>query len=908
VKKKLFVIDGHALCYRAYYAFINNPLKNSKGQNTSAIFGFARMLLKLLNDQNPDYLIAAFDPPKKSFRFQMYPEYKAKRAKMPDDLRPQIEEIKHMLSVLGILKVEHDDYEADDVLGTVAAKYASKDMEVVLVTGDKDAYQLVNDNVKIFANKKGIVDFELLDREKIIDKLGLAPEQIIDYMALMGDASDNIPGVGGIGEKTALKLISEYKTLDNLYNHLEQIKGKVKEYLSDKKGMAYLSKDLVTIRTNVPVEINLNDAIIPELKSEKAKNYFLEMEMSSLADELSGSTGSAGSNQEKDKNIGQKPEAKKKYAIIRKVIELKPVIKQIYEHGEVCVDTETSSLNPIEAELVGISLSIEENEGWYVPVYGCSLFDNEEIDSAGLLETLKPMLEDTKIKKIGQNIKYDLLVLKSAGIEMKNIFFDTMIAAYLIDPEGRVNMDDLAEKYLSYKTIHYEELVGKGKNALSISEVPIEKVAEYSIEDADITYRLYKLFKTKLKDEELEKLFYDIEMPLVTVLAIMEWNGVKIDVARFAELNTENQKMLDSVQKKIFELAGQKFNINSTRELAAILFEKLGLKPVRKTKTGFSTDIRVLEELKGRHDIIDHLISFRTLAKLKNTYIEKLPQIISPKTGRIHTSYNQTITATGRLSSSNPNLQNIPVRDEFGKKIRSAFIAPMGHVLISADYSQIELRLAAHFSCDGNMVKAFKNNTDIHSLTASSVFNVAIDTVTPDMRRQAKIINFATIYGVSPFGLSQQADIDMHQAADFIKKYFETYPGFKKYIDDTVAFAKEYGYVKTLLGRKRYVPEINSENNFRKEGAVRVAINTPIQGTAADMIKIAMINIQKAIDESGYKAKMILQVHDELVLETPENEKEIIIKLIRKEMENAVKLNVPATVDIAAGKNWDEAH
>lgn len=902
MKKKLFVIDGHALCYRAYYAFINNPLRNSKGQNTSAIFGFARILLKLINDQRPDYLIAAFDPPVKSFRFRMYPEYKAKRQKMPEDLRPQIEEIKHMLSVLGIPIVEHDDYEADDVLGTVAAKYASDNLEVVLITGDKDAYQLVNENVKIYAGKKGITDFELIDREKIIEKVGLPPEQVIDYMALMGDASDNIPGVGGVGEKTALKLISEYKTLDSIYAHISEVKGKIRDYLSEKKDMAYLSKDLVTIRTNIPIEINLIDAKSPVLKSESAKNYFTEMEMESLADDF------FGSNEEKTKSKQSTPEKKKNYTTIKNVKGLKEAIDKIYGHGEVSVDTETTSLEPIEAELVGVSLSINENEGWYIPVYSRSLFDNEDIDSAGLLKTLKPMLEDVNIKKIGQNIKYDLLVLKSAGIEMKNIFFDTMIAAYLIDPESRVNLDDLAQKYLSYKTIHYEDLVGKGKNALSIAEVPVEKVAEYAIEDADIAYRLYHIFKDKLKLEGLEKLFYDIEMPLVSVLAIMEWNGVKIDIRRFAELNIENQKMLDSVEKKIFDLGGQKFNINSTRELAAILFDKLALKPVRKTKTGFSTDIRVLEELKGRHEIIEHLISYRTLAKLKNTYIEKLPQIISPKTGRIHTSYNQTITATGRLSSSNPNLQNIPIKDEFGKKIRSAFLAPKDYVLISADYSQIELRLAAHFSGDKNMTNAFRKNTDIHSLTASSVFNVSIDSVTPDMRRQAKIINFATIYGVSPFGLSQQADIDMHQAADFIKKYFETYPGFKKYIDDTVAFAKEHGFVKTLLGRKRYVPDIISENNFRKEGAVRVAINTPIQGTAADMIKIAMINIQRILDKNNYKSRMILQVHDELVFEVPENEKEIMTEIIRKEMEGAIKLNVPATVDIAEGKNWDEAH
>ena len=903
MKKKIFVIDGHALCYRAYYAFINNPLKNSKGQNTSAIYGFARMLFKLINDQKPDYLIVAFDPPKKSFRFDLFPEYKAKRQKMPEDLRPQIEEIKHMLSVLGILRLEHGDYEADDVLGTIAATYAAGDTEVMLVTGDKDAYQLVNDNVKIYANKKGITDFELYDRDAVINKLGITPEQITDYMALMGDASDNIPGVQGIGEKTAQKLIQEYSSIDNLYNHLNDIKGKIKEYLADKKDMAYLSKNLVTIRTDIPLEINLNDAMLPDLASEKTISYFQEMEMESIAGELTGSTsGSTG------KISKQKTGDKKNYNIIKSQDELTKAINIIYSKGEVSVDTETTSLDPIEAELVGISLSVKENEGWYIPIYSRSLFDNEKIDSDALLKMLKPLLEDKSIKKIGQNIKYDILVLRSAGIELAGIFFDTMVAAYLLDPESRINLDDLAEKHLNYKTIHFEELVGKGKNALSIADVPVDKVAEYAIEDADIAYRLYKLFKVKLKEEELEKLFYDIEMPLVSVLAVMEWNGVKIDTRRFATLNDENQKMLDSVEKKIYDLAGQKFNINSTRELAAILFDKLGLKPVRKTKTGFSTDIRVLEELSGRHEIIEHLISYRTLAKLKNTYIEKLPKIISPKTGRIHTSYNQTVTATGRLSSSNPNLQNIPIKDEFGKKIRSAFIADKEHILISADYSQIELRLAAHYSEDANMIQAFKDGIDIHSLTASSVFNVPIDSVAGDMRRQAKIINFATIYGVSPFGLSQQADVDIHQAADFIKKYFETYPGFKKYIDDTISFAKTNGFVKTLLGRKRYVPEINSSNNFRREGAERVAINTPIQGTAADMIKIAMITIHRIIEDKQNKSRMILQVHDELVFEVPESEKEIMLKIIKQEMEKALELKVPVTVDIASGKNWDQAH
>ena len=899
MKKRLFVIDGHALCYRAYYAFINNPLKNSKGQNTSAIFGFARMLLKLINDQSPDYLVVAFDPPKKSFRFELYPEYKAKRQKMPEDLRPQIEEIKNMLSVIGIQKIEHEDFEADDILGTIAVKYASDKLEVMLVTGDKDAYQLVNDNVKIYANKKGITDFELYDRDAVISKLGITPDQVIDFMALMGDSSDNIPGVQGIGEKTARKLIEKFNTLDDIYKNIDKVDGqKIQNSLSEKRDTAYLSKDLVTIRTNVPIEISLPKAAIPDMGTDEVKKYFTGLEMISIIQDIFTEQYSGSAKKEEKKN----------YRTIISAEDLEEMIELIYKCGEISVDTETNSLNPIEAEIVGISVSIKEREGWYIPIYSNNLFDDNISNGSVFLDLLKPVLEDKSIKKIGQNIKFDMLTLRNAGIEMNGIYFDTMVAAYLVDPEGRHNLDDLAEKYLDYKTIHYEELVGKGRNALSIADIPVEKVAEYAIEDADIAFRLYKLLKAKLGEEGMDSLFYDVEMPLVSVLALMEWNGVKINTARFKALDIENRNLLENVENKIYKLAGQKFNINSTRELSAILFDKLGLKTVRKTKTGFSTDIKVLEALKGSHVIIEHLISYRTFSKLKNTYIEKLPKIISGKTGRIHTSYNQTITATGRLSSSNPNLQNIPVRDEFGKKIRSAFIPEKGHLLISADYSQIELRLAAHFSEDENMISAFQNGIDIHNMTASSVFNVPIDSVTADMRRQAKIINFATIYGVSPFGLSQQADIDVHQAADFIKKYFETYPGFRNYIDRTISFARENGYVKTLLGRKRYISELDSSVSFRREGAERIAINTPIQGTAADMIKIAMVNIQKYLDENSMRSKMILQVHDELVFETPENEKEKVIDVIRSGMENAIILKVPATVDISSGYNWDEAH
>lgn len=902
LKKKLFIVDGHALCYRAHYAFINNPLKNSKGQNTSAIFGFARMLFRLISDQNPDYLIVAFDPPAKSFRFRMYKEYKANRAKMPEDLKHQIEEIKNMLSTLKIRSVIVDDYEADDILGTIAAQYASKDLEIWLVTGDKDAYQLVNDNVRIYANKKGITEFEVMDRDAIINKIGLTPEQVIDYMALMGDSSDNVPGVAGVGEKTAQKLISQFSTLENIYDRIEEIKGdKLKESIIRDRDQVFLSKQLVTIKTDIPIDINIEEATIPDLRTPSVEEYFNSLEMKSIVKEI------FPDSKEEEKKIADTK--KKNYVILRKKADLEKVIQLIEKKGEVSIDTETTSVNPIDAELVGVSLSIEENEGWYIPVMGGSLFKEEMIEKKVSLELLKPMVENPGIKKIGQNIKYDMLILKGEGIEMKGVYFDTMVAAYLIDPStNRYGMDDLAEIYLNYRTITYDELVGRGQKAIPITDVPLESLAEYAAEDADITYRLYNFLKAKLEQEELDGLFYNTEMPLVSILAIMEWNGVKIDTGRFRELLSENQKLLSGVEDKIYRLAGRRFNINSTRELAVILFDELGLKKVRKTKTGFSTDIRVLEILKGEHEIIDHLISYRTLSKLKNTYIETLPQIISEKTGRIHTSYNQTVAATGRLSSSNPNLQNIPIKDDFGRKIRSAFVAPDGHVLISADYSQIELRLAAHMSGDANMIKAFNDGIDIHNLTASAVFNVSIESITPEMRRQAKIINFATIYGVSPFGLSQQADIDIHSAADFIKKYFETYPGFRDYIDRTIDFARKNGYVKTLLGRKRYVPEIDSTVSFRREGAERIAINTPIQGTAADLIKTAMINIQRLIDKKKYQSKMIMQVHDELVFEVPGKEKEEMMGLIKAEMEGAMKLSVPATVEIACGGNWDEAH
>ncbi len=904
MKERLFIIDGHALCYRAYYAFVKNPLTNSDGQNTSAIFGFARMLLRLIADQKPDYLAVAFDPPGKSFRFALYPEYKANRVKMPDDLRSQIDEIKKMVDTMGIVRIEEGDFEADDVLGTMATRFASEGVEVTLVTGDKDAYQLAGEGVRVYANKKGISEHEIFGAAEVEEKLGVRPDQVVDYMALVGDVSDNVPGVKGVGEKTAQKLIASYGSLDGLYGRIDEVAGKLKETLLREKETAYLSRELVTLKTDLPIATDLEALKFTGLPGEKAIPYFKRLEMNSIISDFFEDRTAATPSPAPETDRGERA-----YFVVKSEGDLQGMIRKIRDAGEVSVDTETTSLSPVDAELVGISFSVREREGWYVPLLSRGIFNEGPPDPARSLALLKPLLEDPEVKKIGQNIKYDMIVLGNYGIALAGVAFDTMVASYLLTThERRHNLDDLAEKHLNYKTITFKELVGTGKSAIPVEEVPLERISEYAIEDADIAYRLYRIFHGRLEEEGLASLFHEIEMPLVGVLADIERAGVKIDIAHFKKLEVENRELLGEVEQKIYAEAGKPFNINSTRELSRILFDDLGLKSRKKTKTGLSTDISVLESLLGSHPIIDHLISYRTLSKLKNTYIDTLPKLISPKTGRIHTSYNQTVVATGRLSSSDPNLQNIPVRDELGKKIRKGFVAGEGCLLMSADYSQIELRVAAHLSGDSNMIRAFKEDIDIHSLTAASVFGVQIHEVTPEMRRKAKVINFATIYGVSPFGLSQQAEIGMRDAAEFIRAYFDTYPGFREYIDRTVEFARKNGYVTTMLGRKRRIPEIASETSFRREGAERVAMNTPIQGTAADMIKVAMIRISDEFRKRGFEARMIMQVHDELVFEMPRDEMQEVRAVVIEKMEHALDLSVPVKVDVGTGMNWEEAH
>ncbi len=899
-KKPLYVIDGHALAYRAHFAFVRNPLYTGDGRNVSAIFGFSRMLLKLIQDNQPAYLAVAFDPPKPSFRFKIYDQYKANRDKMPDELRAQVQEIKALVDELGIPRLEDDEVEADDILGSVARSFADREHPVYLVTGDKDAYQLVTEHVRIYANKKGISEFEIYDQEGIEKKTGLKPSQIIDYMSLMGDSSDNIPGVKGIGEKTARSLLQQFGSLEAIYDNLDQLKGRTRTLIEEGRESALLSKELVTIRTDVVPGVKRDDLLFTGFDAEKARDYFRRLEMDSIIRDYF--------EDEEEPGPSGDPETLS-CEIIHDLDTLRAVIEMIMKEGEVSIDTETTSPTAREARLIGISLSIDGRRGWYLPLVNEGLFGGETPDRESALEMMRPLIEDPEVKKIGQNIKYDLIVLWNAGIDMKGIFFDTMVASYVLNTgERRHNLDDLAARHLGHITITYKELVGTGKNRVEITDVPLERLAHYAVEDSEVTWRLYLLFRERLKEEGLENLFYELEMPLVPVLARMEYSGVKIDSSHFDRLARENDERLEEVKKQIFDAAEMEFNINSTRELSGILFERLGLKPVKKTRTGHSTDISVLEALKGEHPIIEYLITYRGLAKLKSTYIDTLPKLVNPETGRIHTSYNQTVVATGRLSSSDPNLQNIPVRDDFGRAIRRGFTAEKGMRIMAADYSQIELRLAAHVSGDDNMKKAFQEGTDIHNLTASRVFGISLEEVEPFMRRQAKIINFATIYGVSPYGLSRQAEISMEEAAEFIRIYYETYPGFREYIDRTVESAREKGYVETLMGRRRRIPEISSDVSFRREGAERVAINTPIQGSSADMIKIAMIRIDRQLRESGMRSRMIMQVHDELVFEEVHSEEKGLETLVRNAMETALDISVPIVVDIGRGNNWEEAH
>ncbi len=891
-KKRLFLVDGSALAYRSYFAFIRNPLINSKGENTSAVFGFTNSILKILREENPDYMAVVFDTKAPTFRHKMFKDYKSTRAKMPSEMSEQLPRIREVAQSMNLPILEIDGFEADDLMGTLAKKAKGKGMGVILVTGDKDFLQLVDEDVKVLNPRRGSEEPELLDRAGVEKKMGVPPEKVTEFLALMGDTSDNIPGIPGIGEKTALELIKKFGSLQNVLKNAELVKRKnVQKGLKEHADLARLSKRLVTIDTNVPFELELSHLQRKDFDMPHLKELFKELEFTKLLQEISGL--------EKEEKVN--------YLVISSEKELGKLISELKKSGEFALDTETTSLNSIDAELVGISFSCKEKEAFYVPVGHSDRKKN--LDLTLVIENLKDILEDEKIKKVGHNLKYDLEVLRRYGIELKGIYFDTMVASYLLNPSFRQhNLNYLALEHLDHKMIPISDLIGSGKKQKNFAQVSVHDACNYSCEDVDFTLRLKEIFSPKLSLFALEKLFFEVELPLIEVLAEMEMIGVSIDVAHLNKLSKELEGQLEELSLRIYDLAGKKFNINSPQQLSQILFEDLKLPSVRKTakKTGLSTDIGVLETLAKEHPLPGILLEYRQLSKLKSTYIDALPKLVNKRTKRIHTSFNQTVTATGRLSSSDPNLQNIPIRTDLGKQIRKAFIPrDKNYLMMSADYSQVELRILAHFSGDHTLMNSFKKGEDIHNRTASEVFGVRIDRVTPEQRAVAKTTNFSIIYGVSAYGLSQATNMTPQEAAMFIDVYFKRYPRVKEYIDQMIELARKQGFVTTLLGRRRYIPEIGSSNRQKREFAERTAINTPIQGSAADLIKVVMIDIAKKLKDK--KSKMILQVHDELVFEVHKDELDVVTEMVKDKMENTVDLEVPIKVDINVGENWLEA-
>jgi len=897
----LYLIDGHALIFRAYYAFIRRPLITARGENTSAIFGFMRMLLKLIQDEKPEYLVCTFDTREKTFRHERYPEYKSKRLKAPEDLHTQAEAIKSIIDGLGIARVEMNGYEADDIIGTLSQKAAEQGLKTVILSGDKDVLQLINNDVIVYASKKGISDIDVLDSGKVAKTWGVKPEQIVDLLALMGDQSDNVPGVKGIGQKIATDLIRQFKSLEGVYAHLDEVEiRRIAGLLEQGRKSAYLSKELVTIRRDVPLDFNPDAFSTREFPCQKGLELLRQKELDSIVAELDRSNA----GRRETSHEGKKEEKRGTYTAITDLLEFEKLEKAARKKGVFSFDTESTGMDPISARIIGVSISIDEGSGYYIPI---ETKGEHALGIGFLTNTLKSLLEDPGVKKVGQNIKYDFVLLMKYGIFMQGIAGDSMIAAYLISPDKqRYSLDSLAKEYLDYSTIHYTDVV-QNKND-TLLDYPLEQVAEYAGEDSDIALRLVHVLEKRLEDEGLTDLYRSIEIPLVLVLGRMENTGVRIDPGCLAEMSKNFTAELKKIEQTIYEIAEEEFNVRSTKQLAKILFEKLKLPVIKKTKTGFSTDESVLEELARDHKIAGFLLRHRKLAKFKSTYVDALPDMINPDTGRVHTSFNQTIAATGRLSSTHPNLQNIPIREPEGRAIRQGFVPEEGWLLVSADYSQIELRVLASLSLDPGLVNAFKKGVDIHRETASLLFNIGIRDVDETQRRIAKTINFSIMYGISPYGLSRRLRISREEASQFIEMYFMKYAGVKEYFNGIVEEAKKTGYVTTLLGRKRHIPDIRSENRNIFESARRIAINTPIQGTAADLIKKAMVDIDGELAGQGFKSKMLIQVHDELVFESPEDELASFTEMVKDKMENAISFEVPIVVNIAEGKNWEEAH
>lgn len=934
---KVFLLDAYALIYRAYYAFIKNPRINSKGQNTSAVLGFCNTLHEVIDKEKPTHLAVAFDPHGPTFRSEAFPAYKAQREATPEDIHASVPIIKDILRAMNIPILQADGFEADDVIGTIATNLRGYG-EIFMLTPDKDYGQLVGDNVFIYRPRFG-GGYETLDAKAVCEKYGIErTDQVIDLLALMGDSADNFPGCPGVGEKTAVKLIAQFGTVENMLAHTDQIKGKLREKVEAAVDDIKMSKFLATIRTDVPIDFKLEDLKVNEPNVEELTRIFNELEFKSLTGKFISRSEERGVRSENSKKVQQPdlfgdfaPQQVEKvytplslwggnggeatlsslqttphdYHLIESEADALTLCRQLLAAEAVSMDTETTSTNAIDAELVGLSFAVKEHEAWYVAIPA----DRQQAQQ--MVSIFKPVYESPTILKIGQNIKYDLEVLHNYGIVVAEPMWDTMIAHYLIQPELRHNMDYMAETLLNYKTIHIEELIGpKGKNQRSMRELSPKEVYEYACEDADITLQLKNKLEPVLKEKNVEQLFYEIEMPLVTVLAEMEMNGVCLDTTSLKETSEVFTQRMNDLEQRIYELAGEEFNIASPKQVGEILFGKMKIvdKP-KKTKTGqYVTSEEVLQQLKGKSEIIEDILAHRGLKKLLGTYVDALPKLINPRTGHIHTSFNQTVTATGRLSSSDPNLQNIPVRGEDGKEIRKAFIPEPGCLFFSADYSQIELRVMAHLSEDENMIRAFQDGYDIHAATAANIYKKTVDEVSRDERTKAKRANFGIIYGITVFGLAERLEISRDEAKQLIDGYFEAFPKVHQYMETSKEMARQQGYAETFFHRRRYLPDINSRNATVRNFAERNAINAPIQGSAADIIKVAMIRIHRRFKEEGIRSKMILQVHDELNFSVYPEERGRVEEIVLQEMQAAYALRVPLVADCGWGANWLEAH
>ncbi len=922
---RLVLLDGHALAYRAYFALPPN-LSTRDGELTSGTFGFASMLLKVLQEFKPDYIAVTFDVGR-TFRHDLSAEYKATRAKMPDELAIQMSRIKELVSAFNIPVFELEGYEADDILGTLSRQAAEQGIETIIVTGDTDAFQLIDEHTKVYTSGRQFSDTKLYDEAAIVERYGLRPAQLVDFKSLTGDKSDNIPGVAGIGEKTAAQLLQKYGTLEGIYAHLDEIDNKrVRNALEQGREAAFQSRKLVQIVRDAPVKLDLKACRVANYNREKVVALFRDLEFRTLIGRLPGAEPPPAqpsapmqmslfdATDVQAEAVAPKTAAPPAgdYRIVDTPEALRDLAEQLQKAARLAVDVETSSTDAMTAELVGIALSDQPGRGYYVPV-GHSSAAARNVRLAAVRKALGPILAAPAIPKCAHNGKFDLMVLQNHGLDLSPLVFDTMIAEWLVDPASRnLGLKNLAWARLRVDMTPITDLIGSGKGQMSMAAVGVEQVAPYAAADADITLRLVSALEPELRARELWRLFDEVEMPLVPVLARMEQNGVALDVALLAEMSWELAQRLGELEKEIYAWVGYEFNINSTQQLSDALFGKLGLPTngLRKTTSGsYSTAVDTLEALKDKHPVVNLILEHRQLSKIKSTYVDALPKLVNPKTGRVHTSYNQTGTVTGRLSSSDPNLQNIPIRTDVGRRVRNAFIAEPGWALIKADYSQVELRILAHVSQDPAMLEAFARGEDIHATTAAAVYGVPLSEVTPELRRVAKTANFAVTYGVTGYGLAQSTGMAQEEAEQFIRNYFARFPKVKEYLDRTKKTAAERGWVETLLGRRRYFPELKSTAPMHAQAraaAERMAINMPIQGTAADIIKIAMVRLQKALDERGLRAKLILQVHDELVLEAPEAELEETSALVKSTMEGALQLDAPLKVDIKHGRNWGE--